>query len=152
MNILLICSFINACFKIFSSLIMYIGTPAMTALIESGQFEQYMQPFVGISDDNDINMLMENAKIMVSINPVYHIITFALFIASLIGVIKMLKLNKTGVYIYSISQLCVILASSLFVYNTLPASPFWSDILTTIMFIVIYHLGFKQIEMRKNEQ
>lgn len=152
MNIMLICSFINACLKIFSSIIMYFGTPVMAEMLESGQAETILQPFLASISEEEIRALMDNMRVIASINPIYHLITGVLFIASLIGVVKMLKIDKTGLHVYSISQLCIILASSRYLYKALTTSPFWSDIMLTALFIVIYHLGFKQLEMRQQQQ
>jgi len=152
MSILLICSFINACLKIFSSIIMYFGTPIMVEMLENGQLETMMQTFFATLSDEEIQTMMDSTKLIASINPIYHIINTVLFIASLVGVVKMLKIDKTGLHVYSISQLCMIIASSAYFYKLMPTSPFWSDVMVTVLFIVIYHLGFKQIEMRNNEQ
>jgi len=152
MNILLICSFINACLKIFSSIIMYFGTPVMAEMLESGQAETILQPFLANISEEEIQALMDNMRVIASIKPIYHLITGVLFIASLIGVVKMLKIDKTGLHVYSISQLCMIVASSLYFYKIMPTSSFWSDVMVTALFIVIYHLGFKQLEMRNDEQ
>lgn len=152
MSILLICSFINACFKIFSSLVMFIVSPAISAMSENGQLEEMMQPYLSTMGQTDTAAMMESVRIAASINPNYHLITGLLFIASLIGVVMMLKINKNGLHVYSLAQLCMILASSFYVYKLMPVSPFWSDTMMTALFIVIYHLGFKQMEMRHNEQ
>lgn len=152
MSILLICSFINACLKIISSLIMFIGTPVLATMLENGQLEEIMQPFFASMSEENIRTMMDSVRTTISIKPIYHIITGLLFIGSLIGVVKMLKINKTGLHIYSIAQLCMILASSIYVYKHLPTSPFWSDLMVTVLFIVIYHIGFKQIEMSRHEQ
>jgi hypothetical protein len=152
MSILLICSFINACLKIFSSIIMYFGTPVMADMLESGQLEDTIRQFMATISDDEMQAMMDSMGVVASINPVYHLINGALYIASLVGVVKMLKIDKTGLHVYSISQLCMIIASSLYVNKLMPTSPFWSDVMVTALFIVIYHLGFKQIEMRSNEQ
>ena len=152
MSILLICSFINACLKIFSSIIMYFGTPVMVEMLENGQLETMMQTFFATMSSEEVQAMMESTRMVASIKPIYHLITGALFIVSLIGVVKMLKLNKTGLHFYSIAQLCMIIASSLYLYKLMPTSPFWSDLMVTVLFIVIYHIGFKQIEMSSHEQ
>jgi len=148
---LLICSLVNACYYILNSLIMYFGSPAMAEMIESGQMEKALQPFLSRMNSEEFSAILENAKAMVNIDSIYYIITCILYAASLVGVTRMLKLDKTGLHIYSISQLCIILASSKYLYKALTTSPFWSEVMLTALFIVIYHLGFKQIEMRQQQ-
>lgn len=124
----------------------------MLAMIESGEIDKVLQPFMSNMSNDDMQEIIGRTKAMVSINPLYYIITGILYVASLVGVIRMLKIDKTGLHVYSISQLCIILASSRYLYKALTTSPFWSDIMLTALFIVIYHLGFKQLEMRQQQQ
>lgn len=131
---------------------MFFGSPSMAEMIESGQMEKALQPFLSEMNSEEFRAILENAKAMVNINPLYYIITGILYVASLVGIIRMLKFDKTGLHIYSISQLCIILASSKYLYKVLTTSPFWSEVMLTTLFIVIYHLGFKQLEMRQQQQ
>ena len=80
------------------------------------------------------------------------VILIVLFIASLIGVILMFKGDKRGFHIYSIAQICMLINSSVFVYPLQKPSPFFSDLMLTALFILLYYLYFKRQEMMANMQ
>jgi uncharacterized membrane protein (UPF0136 family) len=75
-----------------------------------------------------------------------------LFIGSLIGVIKMWKGNNSGLHVYAISQSLMLINASVFVYPLQKPSPFIYDLLLTVMFIVVYFLYFKRMEMSQHTQ
>ena len=146
MTILLVLSFINACWNILRSIIMYFTTPKMAEMYESGQFEEMMQPFKAMGEDVT-KAMNDSMHILTQVNPNYYLILLVLFIASLIGVLKMFKGNKRGFHIYSIAQICMLIDHSLFVYPIQNPSSFTSDLLLTALFILLYYLYFKRMQM-----
>ena len=74
-------------------------------------------------------------------------IMMLLFVGSLIGVIRMFKFDKRGLHFYAISQLLMLIASSVYKYPMMHPSPFTSDLLLTAMFILVYYLYFKRLEL-----
>jgi len=96
--------------------------------------------------------MTDSMNILTQINPNYYLILIVLFIASLVGVIKMFKNDKRGFHIYSISQICMLIAHSAFLYPLQKPSPFVSDLLLTLIFILMYYLYFKRMEMTQNPE
>lgn len=146
MTILLVLSFINACWNIFRSFVMYFITPRMAEMFETGQFDEMIQPFSAMGEDFT-KAMNDTIQILIQINPNYYLILLVLFIASLIGVVMMFKGNKRGFHIYSIAQICMLINHSAFVYPLQKPSPFTSDLLLTALFIMLYYLYFKRMEM-----
>jgi len=144
-TILLVLSFINACWNILRSLIMYFTTPRMAEIFDSGQFEEMMQPFSAMGEDFTKSM-SESFNILSQVNPNYYLILLVLFVVSLVGVVKMFKNDKRGFHLYSISQICMLIAHSVFIYPLQKPSPFTSDLLLTLIFIMLYYLYFKRLE------
>ena len=103
MTILLVLSFINACWNIFRSFVMYFITPRMAEMFETGQFDEMIQPFSAMGEDFT-KAMNDTIQILIQINPNYYLILLVLFIASLIGVMMMFKGNKRGFLIYSIPK------------------------------------------------
>ena len=67
-TILLVLSFINACWNILRSVILYFTTPRMAEMYENGQFEEAMQPFSAMGED--FTKAMEDAMhVFTQINP-----------------------------------------------------------------------------------
>ena len=146
MTILLVLSFLNACWNILSSFVSYFFIPKLGAMLENGQFEEMMAPFSGVNEEMT-KMMMDGATMLSQINPNYSLILLVLFIASMVGVIKMFKGDKRGLHIYAIAQILMLINASAFVYPLQKPSPFTSDLLLTVIFILIYYLYFKRMEM-----
>ena len=146
MTILLVLSFINACWNILRSVILYFTTPRMAEMYENGELEKMMEPFSAMGEE--FTKAMNDAMhIFTQINPNYYLILLVLFIASMIGVLKMFKGDKRGFHIYSIAQICMLIDHSVFVYPLQKPSPFTSDLIITILFILLYYLYFKRMQM-----
>ena len=147
MTILLVLSFINAGLQIISSLIMYVGTPVLEEMLASGQIEELLLPFLNSMDENMREAYLGELEFRASVNPLYYLFNLMLYIGSLMGVLKMFKLHRVGFHTYSISQMLILINSVVFIYSNHTHSGFFSEFLTTVLFILMYHLFFKKIEM-----
>ncbi len=152
MTIFLVLSFINACWNILRSFIMYVSTPMMTKMMENGEFEDAMEPFVATLGEEMRQAMMDNMTQLASINPRYYLILILLFVGSLVGVLKMFKWDKRGFHIYSIAQILMLINASVYLYPLQHPSPFIYDLLLTVMFILMYYLYFKRKEQFDNIQ
>lgn len=151
MTILLVLSAINAGWSIFSSLLSFLMKPQMTEMYNNGQFQEMMQPFTAMGGDF-AKALNESMQVFSQIDSKFYLILMMLFTASLIGIIRMFKGDKRGFHIYSIAQICMLINSSIFVYPHQQPSPFFSDLMLTLIFILLYYLYFKRMEMSQNTQ
>ena len=151
MTILLVLSFINACLNILSNLIMYFGTPYLSELVKNGQFEATMEPFLASASAEMRQAMLDSMTMLSNIKPVYYLFMMVLFIVSLIGVLRMFKWNKTGFHLYSLSQILMLIASSVYKYPLQHPSPFTYDMLLTLMFILVYYLYFKRMEFQNQQ-
>ena len=115
-------------------------------MYENGELDKMMEPFSAMGEE--FTKAMNDAMhIFTQINPNYYLILLVLFIASLIGVLKMFKGDKRGFHIYSIAQICMLIDHSGFFYPLQKPSPFTSDLIITILFILLYYLYFKRMQM-----
>ena len=147
MTILLVMSLINAIFWIVGSFSLYVTTPAMTRAVENGQIEQFLAPYASMLDENQMEDMMTGFRFMAQIDAKYWLFKLFLVVGSLFGVIKMFKGDKRGLHIYAISQILMLINSSVYFYPKQPQSAFVSDLLLTITFILLYYLYFKRMEM-----
>lgn len=152
MTILLVLSFLNACLNIFSSIIMYFFTPLMAEMMKNGQLEEALTPFEATMNEEMRSAMMDSFTALSNIKPVYYLFMLLLFIGSLMGVIRMFKLDKRGIHFYAISQILMLIASSVYKYPLMHPSPFTTDLLLTAMFILVYYLYFKRLEQFENMQ
>ena len=151
MTILLVLSFINACWNILRSIVMYFTTPRIAEMLDNGQFEEMMQPFSAMGEEFT-KAMTDNMTALSQINTNYYLILLVLFIASLVGVLRMFKGDKRGFHIYAIAQILMLINASVFVYPLQKPSPFVSDLLFTTIFILLYYLYFKRMEMPQNQE
>ena len=150
-TILLVLSFINACWNIFSASVSFLMLPQVRKMYEDGQMEESMGPFYAMMSDEMKQTMMEGVKMLSQMDPKYFLFLGILFVGSLIGVIQMFKGKKTGLHIYSISQILMLINSSVYLYPHQPQSGFVSDdLLLTLIFILLYYLYFKRMEMLGN--
>ena len=145
----MVLSFLNACWNILSSLVSYFFIPRLSTMLENGQFEEMIAPFSGMNEEM-AKMMTDGATLLSQIN--YYLILMVLFIASMVGVIRMFKGDKRGLHIYAIAQICMLINASVFLYPLQKPSPFVSDLLLTVIFILIYRLYFKRMEMPEPPQ
>ena len=147
MTILLVLSFINACWNILTSLVMYVMTPKMAEMVQTGQIEEMMAPYSALIGEEQQQLAMDGMKMMAQIEPKYWLFLLILFIGSLMGVIRMFKGDKRGLHIYAISQILMLINSSVYFYPKQAQSGFVSELLLTMIFILLYYLYFKRMEM-----
>lgn len=75
-----------------------------------------------------------------SISPLYFITLMILFSFSLVGAIRIWKLHRNGIYIYSISQITILLIPAIWI-NTQALSA--TNAIATGVFILGYTLNWK---------
>ena len=146
MTILLVLSCINACFQIFGNLSTFFAVPMMKQMMANGQLEELMSPFLSMMQGDELKAFWESFEARLAINRLYYLFTALLYIGSLVGVIKMFKLQRKGFHIYSIAQILLLIVAVVFVYSTQGKSGFINEFLFTALFILLYHLYLKRIE------
>lgn len=152
MTILLVLSLLNAIYQSVSALVLYFSAPVMRPMLEDGQLEETFRQVLPTMDDTMFEAMMDNVTAQLTVSPTYYLILFVLFIGSLIGVLKMFKLQRLGFHIYSISQLLILIANVVYVQSHQSQLTFFNEFLTTLLFILIYHLFLKRVELMKARQ
>lgn len=150
MTILLVMSLINACWNILNGIVSFLMLPIVTSTYQNGQMEEMMGPFYSAMSDETKQMMVDGMRILSQIDPKYFIFLSIIFIGSLVGVIRMFKSDKVGFHIYSIAQILTLINASVYLYPKQPQSGFFSDLLLTALFILLYYLYFKRMEMADN--
>ena len=150
MTILLVMSFINACWNIFTGIVSFLMLPHVASTYANGQVEETMGPFYGAMSDEMKQMMTDGMRMLSEIDPKYFLFLAILFVGSLVGVIQMFKGKKTGLHVYSISQILILINASVYLYPVQPQSGFVSDLLLTLIFILLYRLYFKRMELLEN--
>ena len=150
MTVLLVVSCVIAAYWIFTSFVLFVSAPIMTEIIESGELEKFMAPYSLVFDKEQTQELMTMVNQIAQIPPIYWLFQLILYSGSLVGIIKMFKCNKIGFHIFSITQICLLINSSVYFYPLLESSQFMYDLLLAAMFILLYYLYFKRMDMQNN--
>ena len=151
MTILLVLSTINACWNIVSSLVLYLTAPTMAEMAKNGQLEELMTPFSATMGEEMQQAMTASINLLTSIEPRYWLFLCLLFIASLMGVLRMFRGDKRGFHIYSISQILMLINASVYLYPKQPQSGFMSELLLTLIFILLYYLYFKRMDLQNKQ-
>lgn len=150
MTILLVLSFINACWNILTSTIMLVTAPKMAEMMQNGEAEEILAPFNATMGEEMRDAMMTSMNMLAQIDTKYWLFLIFLFLGSLVGVVRMFKSDKIGFHIYSISQILILINASVFLYPQQPQSGFVSDLMMTAIFILLYYLYFKRLELLKD--
>lgn len=150
MTVILVLSLVSAVFWIFASFTMYAMSPILEEFIQNGEMEKLVSPYSAVMNENDILSMTEAMSSLARIDTKYWLFQLILYIASLAGVIKMFKYDKLGFHIYSISNILLLINASIYLYPVQPQSSFWSDLILTLILIMLYNLYFKRMEIVDN--
>lgn len=119
--------------------------------MKNGQFEDAMSSVTPSMSEEMRQSMMDTMNVFANIKPVYYLFILLLFVASLVGVLRMFRWNKAGFHVYAIAQMLILIVSSIYRYPLMHPSPFTSDLLLTAIFILLYYLYFKRMEMVNNQ-
>ena len=151
MTFLLVLSLLNAVYQALSSIVLFFSGHAMRSMLENGQVEDQLRLFFPTMDNTMVETVMDNIATQLDVNPLYYLIVFVLYIGSLVGVLKMFKLQRLGFHIYSIAQLLLLIAAVVYVVPHQAQNTFFNEILFTLLFILIYHLCLKRVELQAKQ-
>ena len=127
LTFLCILSFIGSGLSSVSNIFVFFNHELLTGMLDSGVFDEF-----GF-----------DMKILTDTNKQYFIITGLLHIISFVGVRHMWNLRRAGFHIYAISQLLMLIVSTMFIYRPANVFPFF-DLVLAAIFILMY-LRFRDI-------
>lgn len=127
LSVILVLSFIGSGMGAVSNLFVYLVHPTLIELIESGVYDNFGFDLAFFS----------------SINRSFFLLSGLLQVVSFTGVAQMWKLKRSGFHLYAISQLMMLIMSTIYVYKPLGTYPMF-DLLFATLFILMY-LRFRPI-------
>jgi hypothetical protein len=127
LSILCVLSFIGSGLVAVSSFFTYLFYDVVVEAIATGEFDEEMLAL----------------DFFATISKEYFILHGMLMVVSFTGVWQMWNLRRSGFHLYALSQILVLIASSIYLYNPAGISPMF-DMLVTTLFILLY-LRFRTI-------
>ncbi len=131
-------SFINAGWQILMNIISFLFYNVMQNLGQDEDYLEMMEKFV--PDIDEFGAVMQQ---QLSISRVSYLLFALLFAGSFIGVCYMWKLQKKGFHIYTISQILILIATTLLIANVIGVSILGSAI-STFVWIGIYFIFYNK--------
>lgn len=132
LSVLCILTFIGSGFSAFSNAIMWLSLPTLKEIVlTSDLYDNYFALFPGLE---------EQMMTMLEIPAYFYLLTFLLYIGSILGAVWMWKLQRKGFHTYTISQCLLILVSMLMMPN---AGVPWLSIFWTGLFVTLYGIHLK---------
>ncbi len=149
MTTLLVLSFANACLSILGYFLFFISIPGLKAMLSNGSLEEMATSMYGGMEEDMVEQSIQLMEKYIAVSPWYYIAMALLFAVSLMGVVRMFKLNKMGFHFYTVSQILMLIANSICIYPIHVGRTLSSDLLLTLIFIAVYYISFKRIETKQ---
>jgi len=141
LTFVLILSMIGSGWSILMSLMSAFTRSVFGTMMENGDSAQLTEKISTMYSDTmgiDPAMMAETMERFMEIPSYYYIITTILYIASLVGVIMMWKMRKTGFHVYTLAQLLVLLMTAMLGKAYIGMG----DIMMTLLFVAFYAVNF----------
>ena len=145
LTVLCILSFINAVYKGVMNFIYCAFYGTFQTIFDQMRNGEGM--FADMSEQlgDSWETLAEASALAFSVGRGYYFIEMVLFIASFIGVLMMWRLQKRGFHVYAISQILMLIATSIFVVSKIGGGFPFSAVLLTALFILMYFSHYKKV-------
>ncbi len=126
LTVLAILSFVGSGLSAISNLFVFFNHSMMVEMVESGMFSSLEFDF----------------SILTSTNKQYFLMIALLNIVSFSGVRQMWLMRRSGFHVYAISQLLMLIVSTVFVFKPSGIFPMFDLLLTGIF--ILYYLRFRE--------
>lgn len=148
LTVLCILSFINAVYNAFSNFISFAFYDKINNLLTqmregSGIFEEMSEEMIDEMGDS-WTMMVDAASAAFSVGRGYYFLEMALYVASFLGVLMMWRLQKKGFHVYAVSQILMLIATSIMVTAPLGTGFPFGPLFWTALFILMYYPHYKK--------
>ena len=145
LTVLCILSFINAVWNGLSNLISFVFYDMFQSVFNQmsegeGMFEDMAEQM-----GDSWEMMVEASAMAFSISRGYYFFEMVLYIASFVGVMMMWKLQKRGFHVYTIVQILMLIATSVFVTAKIGGGFPFGPIIWTAFFVFMYYPHYKNV-------
>lgn len=145
LTIICILSFINAVYKSIVNFISFAFYEKFQNIFEQMRNGEGVYADMAEQMGDDFKTLAEAYAMAFSVGKGYYFIEFALFVASFIGVLMMWRMQKRGFHIYTISQILMLIATSIFVVSKVGGGFPFMPIIWTVLFVYMYYVNYKKV-------
>jgi hypothetical protein len=122
----------------FICVLSFIGSGMM--LFSFGMLGLFHDTFVQMKDMPQLQM--EGLDVVLATSPHLYLIGALIYLFSILGVLQIWKLKKTGFHIYTISQFALLFLTSFYLF---PGRPIINDILVSASFVFFYAVYLREM-------
>lgn len=145
LTVLCISSFINAVWNTLSNFISFTFYNTFQSVFKQMTEGEGMYSDMAEQMDSNMEAMIEASALAFSIGRGYYFFEMLLYIASFVGVMMMWKLQKRGFHVYTIVQILMLIASSVFVTAKIGGGFPFGPIFWTAFFVFMYYPHYKNV-------
>lgn len=140
LSFVLILSMIGSGWNILAHFLSAVSVALMGTMVENngGEIPEELMTMYSQMTSLEPQMITETINRFLEIPTYYYIFAAMLYIVSLVGVVMMWKMRKTGFHVYTLAQLLVLLITALLgkAYISM------GDVMMTLLFVAFYAVNF----------
>lgn len=144
LTVLCVLSFINAVFSVISNLISFLFYDSFRSLFQQMKDGEGIFEAMAEQMGSDWDMMVQSSSMVLSVGRGYYFVEILLFAASFYGVYMMWKLQKNGFHVYTVTQILMLIVSSVMIVGKIGGSLF-GPIFWTIFFVAMYFPYYKRV-------
>ena len=143
--VLCILSFINAVYNGIANFVSFAFYDTFQNLFEQMCNGEGMFADMAEQMGDNWEVMAQASSLAFSIGRGYYFFETLLYVASFIGVMMMWRLQKKGFHVYTISQILMLIVSSIFVISKISGGSLLGPILGTALFVFMYFPYYKNV-------
>lgn len=145
LTVLCILSFINAVWNVLSNFISFAFYDTFQSLFTQMKNGEGMFEDMAEQMGDNWEMMSEASALAFSIGRGYYLLDLLLFVASFVGVLMMWRLQKKGFHVYTIAQILMLIATSIFVTSKVGGGFPFGPVFWTALFVFMYYSYYKKV-------
>ena len=145
LTVICILSFINAVYNGIANFISFAFYDTFQNIFDQMRNGEGMFADMAEQMGDSWETMAEASALAFSVGRGYYFVEMILFIASFVGVLMMWRLQKRGFHVYTIAQILMLIATSIFVISKVGGGSPFGPIMWTALFVMMYYTHYKKV-------
>ena len=145
LTVICILSFINAVYNGIANFISFAFYDTFQNIFDQMRIGEGMFADMAEQMGDNWETMAEASALAFSVGRGYCFVEMILFIVSFVGVLMMWRLQKRGFHVYTIAQILMLIATSIFVISKVGGGFPFGPIMWTALFVMMYYTHYKKV-------
>ncbi len=145
LTVICILSFINAVYNGITNFVSFAFYDTFQNIFDQMRNGEGMFADMAEQMGDNWETMAEASALAFSVGRGYYFTEMVLYIASFVGVLMMWRLQKKGFHVYTISQILMLIATSIFVISKIGGGFPFVPIMWTALFVMMYFMHYKKV-------